>query len=75
MLFIVMCFEMQVVKPKRCARSFGKFCDLDNDERLSRQEWSNCLSTGGMNREFLFIQDEHRTCIEPLIMLRNSLVA
>ncbi|KAJ6644255.1 SPARC-related modular calcium-binding protein 1 [Pseudolycoriella hygida] len=34
----------KVVKPKRCARAFGKFCDIDHDDRLSRQEWSNCLS-------------------------------
>ncbi|XP_037034682.1 SPARC-related modular calcium-binding protein 2 isoform X4 [Bradysia coprophila] len=39
----------KVVKPKRCARAFGKFCDIDHDERLSRQEWSNCLSKDGIN--------------------------
>lgn len=42
----------KVVKPKRCARSFGKFCDIDNDERLSRKEWANCLSKDGNNREY-----------------------
>ncbi|XP_037034678.1 SPARC-related modular calcium-binding protein 1 isoform X2 [Bradysia coprophila] len=41
----------KVVKPKRCARAFGKFCDIDHDERLSRQEWSNCLSKDGINYE------------------------
>ncbi|XP_055529499.1 SPARC-related modular calcium-binding protein 2 isoform X2 [Wyeomyia smithii] len=34
----------KVVKPKRCGRSFGKSCDVDQDERLSRLEWSNCFS-------------------------------
>ncbi|XP_053683427.1 SPARC-related modular calcium-binding protein 2 isoform X2 [Sabethes cyaneus] len=34
----------KVVKPKRCGRSFGKSCDADQDERLSRLEWSNCFS-------------------------------
>ncbi|XP_055621830.1 SPARC-related modular calcium-binding protein 2 isoform X2 [Toxorhynchites rutilus septentrionalis] len=34
----------KVVKPKRCGRSFGKSCDVDQDERLSRQEWANCFS-------------------------------
>lgn len=39
------------MKPKRCARTFGKACDIDHDERLSRQEWSKCLSKDGLNRE------------------------
>ncbi|XP_075169937.1 SPARC related modular calcium binding-like protein magu isoform X2 [Haematobia irritans] len=39
----------RAVKPKRCGRAFGKFCDVDNDERLSRTEWSNCLSKDGVN--------------------------
>ncbi|XP_055611004.1 SPARC-related modular calcium-binding protein 2 isoform X2 [Uranotaenia lowii] len=34
----------KVVKPKRCGRSFGKNCDADQDERLSRLEWANCFS-------------------------------
>ncbi|XP_021695722.1 SPARC-related modular calcium-binding protein 2 isoform X2 [Aedes aegypti] len=34
----------KVVKPKRCGRSFGKSCDADQDERLSRLEWANCFS-------------------------------
>uniref|UniRef100_A0AAG5D5G3 SPARC-related modular calcium-binding protein 2 n=1 Tax=Anopheles atroparvus TaxID=41427 RepID=A0AAG5D5G3_ANOAO len=34
----------KVVKPKRCGRSFGKSCDADQDERLSRNEWYNCLA-------------------------------
>lgn len=42
-----------MVKPKRCARSFGKYCDVDNDERMSRQEWANCLSKDSVNREFI----------------------
>ncbi|XP_058122001.1 SPARC-related modular calcium-binding protein 2 [Anopheles ziemanni] len=34
----------KVVKPKRCGRSFGKNCDADQDDRLSRNEWYNCLA-------------------------------
>lgn len=41
----------KAVKPKRCARSFGKYCDNDLDDRLSRQEWAACLSKDGVNRE------------------------
>ncbi|GAB0099710.1 SPARC-related modular calcium-binding protein 2 [Sergentomyia squamirostris] len=33
----------KIVKPKRCARVFGKFCDEDHDEKLSRNEWSGCF--------------------------------
>lgn len=34
------------MKPKRCARLFGKQlnCDADFNEKLSRLEWSNCLT-------------------------------
>uniref|UniRef100_A0A1A9VDD3 Thyroglobulin type-1 domain-containing protein n=1 Tax=Glossina austeni TaxID=7395 RepID=A0A1A9VDD3_GLOAU len=40
----------RAVKPRRCGRAFGKFCDLDNDARLSRLEWNNCLSKDDNNR-------------------------
>ena len=45
----------KVVKPKRCGRAFGKSCDKDLDERLSRQEWSNCLSKENLNSEYYYI--------------------
>lgn len=41
-----------VVKPKRCSRSFGRFCDLDTDERLTKHEWSNCFNKDPVNREY-----------------------
>ncbi|XP_055529495.1 SPARC-related modular calcium-binding protein 2 isoform X1 [Wyeomyia smithii] len=41
----------KVVKPKRCGRSFGKSCDVDQDERLSRLEWSNCFSKDNLTPE------------------------
>ncbi|XP_055621829.1 SPARC-related modular calcium-binding protein 2 isoform X1 [Toxorhynchites rutilus septentrionalis] len=41
----------KVVKPKRCGRSFGKSCDVDQDERLSRQEWANCFSKDNLTPE------------------------
>ncbi|XP_055374150.1 SPARC-related modular calcium-binding protein 1 [Condylostylus longicornis] len=40
----------KVIKPKRCARLFGKYCDVDTDESLTRAEWSNCLTRDGINR-------------------------
>lgn len=33
----------KVVKPKRCVKTFTKMCDMDNDQRISRQEWVSCL--------------------------------
>uniref|UniRef100_A0A1A9W9X7 Thyroglobulin type-1 domain-containing protein n=1 Tax=Glossina brevipalpis TaxID=37001 RepID=A0A1A9W9X7_9MUSC len=43
----------RAVKPRRCGRAFGKFCDIDNDERLSRLEWNSCLSKDGNNQHFM----------------------
>ncbi|XP_032590366.1 SPARC-related modular calcium-binding protein 2 isoform X3 [Drosophila grimshawi] len=34
----------RAVKPKRCGRAFGKYCDVNKDDNLSRVEWSNCLA-------------------------------
>jgi Secreted protein acidic and rich in cysteine Ca binding region. len=33
----------KVVKPKRCVKTFTKMCDMDNDQRISRDEWVSCL--------------------------------
>uniref|UniRef100_A0A1B0F9H8 Uncharacterized protein n=1 Tax=Glossina morsitans morsitans TaxID=37546 RepID=A0A1B0F9H8_GLOMM len=43
----------RAVKPRRCGRAFGKFCDLDNDARLSRLEWNSCLSKDDNNQHFM----------------------
>lgn len=40
-----------VVKPKRCSRAFGRFCDIDTDERLTKVEWANCFTKEPENRE------------------------
>jgi SPARC-related modular calcium-binding protein len=34
----------QVVKPKRCGRRFGKYCDTNKDLNISREEFHHCLS-------------------------------
>ncbi|XP_037950351.1 SPARC-related modular calcium-binding protein 2-like isoform X2 [Teleopsis dalmanni] len=39
----------RAVKPRRCGRAFGKFCDVDDDGRLSRNEWNNCITKDGIN--------------------------
>ncbi|KAG1683254.1 SPARC-related modular calcium-binding protein 1 [Nymphon striatum] len=33
----------KIVKPKPCARTFTKHCDLDQDRKITRKEWSVCL--------------------------------
>ena len=33
----------KLVRPKSCARDFVKYCDLDRDGKLERDEWSVCL--------------------------------
>ncbi|XP_030379820.1 SPARC-related modular calcium-binding protein 2 isoform X2 [Scaptodrosophila lebanonensis] len=40
----------RAVKPRRCGRAFGKYCNGNKDEGLSRSEWSNCLAKDGGNR-------------------------
>ncbi|XP_017886005.1 SPARC-related modular calcium-binding protein 2 isoform X2 [Ceratina calcarata] len=34
----------KAVRPKKCARTFARTCDLNRDLRLSRQEWGACLA-------------------------------
>ncbi|XP_060072241.1 SPARC-related modular calcium-binding protein 1-like isoform X2 [Ylistrum balloti] len=33
----------KVIKPRACARNFAKYCDLDQNKRIERREWSICL--------------------------------
>ncbi|XP_017839067.1 SPARC-related modular calcium-binding protein 1 isoform X2 [Drosophila busckii] len=40
----------RAVKPRRCGRAFGKYCDVNKDDNLSRLEWSNCLSKNANHR-------------------------
>lgn len=34
----------KAVRPKKCARTFARTCDLNQDLKLSRQEWGACLA-------------------------------
>ncbi|XP_059096724.1 SPARC-related modular calcium-binding protein 2-like isoform X2 [Tigriopus californicus] len=33
----------RLAKNKFCARNFWKYCDLDDDKRVTRSEWATCL--------------------------------
>lgn len=44
----------RAVRPKKCARTFTRTCDLNRDSKLSRQEWAACLSND-FTREFEMI--------------------
>ena len=33
----------KIVRPKTCAKKFHKYCDLDDDRKIQRSEWSVCL--------------------------------
>ena len=35
------------VDPKPCARTFSKFCDMNQDGNISQTEWSVCLAVNG----------------------------
>ncbi|KAG5882459.1 hypothetical protein JTB14_015963 [Gonioctena quinquepunctata] len=37
----------KAVKPKKCAKNFPRNCDIDKDDRISLQEWGNCLTKDG----------------------------
>ncbi|XP_055859265.1 SPARC-related modular calcium-binding protein 2 isoform X3 [Episyrphus balteatus] len=50
----------RAVKPRRCSRGFGKFCDVDDDDKLSRLEWSNCISKDGINLLRTSLQDSEQ---------------
>lgn len=43
----------KAVKPKRCAKSFAKACDMNRDQFISNQEWADCLSRDGMDGRYL----------------------
>ncbi|XP_034943987.1 SPARC-related modular calcium-binding protein 2 [Chelonus insularis] len=34
----------KAIRPKKCARTFARTCDLNQDLKLSRQEWGACLA-------------------------------
>lgn len=40
---------IKMVRPKRCARSFLRGCDVNGDQLISRIEWSECLTRDGMD--------------------------
>lgn len=37
------------VKPKRCAKSFSRACDINADSRISSMEWAECLRRDGID--------------------------
>ncbi|XP_034478298.1 SPARC-related modular calcium-binding protein 1 isoform X2 [Drosophila innubila] len=41
----------RAVKPRRCGRAFGKYCDVNRDDSLSRLEWSSCLAKDASHRK------------------------
>ncbi|XP_011636194.1 SPARC-related modular calcium-binding protein 2 [Pogonomyrmex barbatus] len=43
----------KAVRPKKCARTFARTCDLNRDLKLSKQEWGACLANDFTLRLFL----------------------
>lgn len=39
------------VEPRECAKTFVRYCDLDQDKRISRSEWSVCLGVDIHNEQ------------------------
>ena len=44
----------KLVQPRGCARLFNKYCDLNNDRKISNREWYTCLGVD-INSECLFL--------------------
>lgn len=42
----------KAVRPKKCARTFARSCDLNRDFKLSRQEWGACLGNDITSENF-----------------------
>lgn len=45
----------KAVRPKKCARTFARTCDLDRDLKLSRQEWGACLTNDFTRKLYTYI--------------------
>lgn len=43
----------KVVKPKRCSKSFASACDVDSNLKITREEWSDCLTRDGMDGRYI----------------------
>ncbi|KYM97970.1 SPARC-related modular calcium-binding protein 1 [Cyphomyrmex costatus] len=41
----------KAVRPKKCARTFARTCDLNRDLKLSKQEWGACLANDFTQRK------------------------
>ncbi|XP_006814758.1 SPARC-related modular calcium-binding protein 1-like isoform X1 [Saccoglossus kowalevskii] len=40
--------EIKSLKPKKCARSFSRYCDADEDRKITLTEWLDCY---GLNKD------------------------
>lgn len=43
----------KAVKPRRCAKSFAKACDMNRDQLIGSREWTDCLSRDGIDGRYL----------------------
>ncbi|XP_076264781.1 SPARC related modular calcium binding-like protein magu isoform X2 [Rhynchophorus ferrugineus] len=37
----------KAMKPKKCAKAFPKSCDINNDAKITLEEWSDCFDKSG----------------------------
>ncbi|XP_017865398.1 PREDICTED: SPARC-related modular calcium-binding protein 2 isoform X1 [Drosophila arizonae] len=61
----------RLVKPRRCGRAFGKYCDVNRDDSLSRLEWSSCLTKDASQRKMLTSSPTISSIISPTIPRRT----
>lgn len=44
----------KVIKPRACAKTFISYCDLDQNKRIEREEWTLCLGVD-INSKYIYI--------------------
>ncbi|XP_025104286.1 LOW QUALITY PROTEIN: SPARC-related modular calcium-binding protein 1-like [Pomacea canaliculata] len=57
----------KLIKPRRCAKAFHRYCDKDNDRRIQKSEWTLCLGVDIKLsfRIFISLNSEGQTTDQP----------
>ena len=49
----------KIIKPRRCAKRFHRYCDKDSNRRIQKKEWTLCLWVDIKSKSDLFRSWEH----------------
>lgn len=62
----------KAVKPLKCAKSFPRSCDVDKDQLVARQEWTDCLSRDGMDGRPTYNNNNNKALAQSPFAHRDS---